>query len=81
MRTTAVRRRARALPGRAWRAGRLTVTGCVLYSAGPSPQQLYGRFTWKIDNFSEISKRELRSNVFEVGSYKWCVHSGASLPP
>jgi hypothetical protein len=40
--------------------------------AGPSPQQLYGRYTWKIDNFSEISKRELRSNVFEVGSYKWC---------
>ena len=35
---------------------------------------MYGKFTWKIENFSEISKRELRSNVFEVGGYKWCVH-------
>jgi hypothetical protein len=34
---------------------------------------LYGKFTWKIENFSEISKRELRSNVFEVGGMKWCV--------
>lgn len=34
---------------------------------------MYGKFTWKIENFSEISKRELRSNVFEVGGYKWCV--------
>lgn len=41
--------------------------------AGPSPSSLYGKFTWKIENFSEISKRELRSNVFEVGSYKWYI--------
>lgn len=40
--------------------------------AGPKPAALYGKFTWKIENFSEISKRELRSTVFEVGSYKWC---------
>lgn len=40
---------------------------------GLQPTDLYGKFTWKIENFSEISKRELRSNVFEVGSYKWCV--------
>ena len=46
--------------------------------AGPMPHELYGKFTWRIDNFSEISKRELRSTVFEVGSYKWC---GVPLPP
>ncbi|XP_026456358.1 TNF receptor-associated factor homolog 1a-like isoform X2 [Papaver somniferum] len=33
---------------------------------GPKPAELYGKFTWKIDNFSRISKRELRSNAFEV---------------
>lgn len=37
------------------------------------PYELFGKFTWKIENFSEISKRELRSAVFDVGSYKWCV--------
>ena len=40
-------------------------------AGSPAPMDLYGKFTWKIENFSEISKRELRSNVFEVGSYKW----------
>lgn len=39
----------------------------------PQPHGLYGKFTWKIENFSEISKRELRSTVFEVGSYKWYI--------
>eukprot|EP00232_Nephroselmis_pyriformis_P007884 CAMPEP_0182889078 /NCGR_PEP_ID=MMETSP0034_2-20130328/21819_1 /TAXON_ID=156128 /ORGANISM="Nephroselmis pyriformis, Strain CCMP717" /LENGTH=502 /DNA_ID=CAMNT_0025022547 /DNA_START=107 /DNA_END=1612 /DNA_ORIENTATION=+ len=39
----------------------------------PKPSDLYGKFTWKIENFSEISKRELRSNVFEVGNYKWYI--------
>jgi hypothetical protein len=43
----------------------------------PGARRRAGRFTWKIDTFSEISKRELRSNVFEVGSYKWC----AACPP
>ena len=38
------------------------------------PHELYGKFTWRIEDFSEINKRELRSNVFEVGSYKWCAH-------
>ena len=47
-------------------------------AAGPQPLDLYGKFTWKIENFSEISKRELRSNVFEVGNYKWCA---LALPP
>ena len=40
---------------------------------GVRPSDLYGKFTWKIENFSEISKRELRSNVFEVGEYKWYI--------
>lgn len=38
---------------------------------------MYGKFTWKIENFSTIAKRELRSNVFEVGGYKWCVSTVA----
>jgi len=37
------------------------------------PTDLYGKFTWKIEKFSEISKRELRSNVFEVGDYRWYI--------
>ncbi|XP_068649662.1 TNF receptor-associated factor homolog 1b-like isoform X2 [Aristolochia californica] len=40
---------------------------------GPKPSDLYGKFTWKIENFSQISKRELRSNAFEVGGYKWYI--------
>ncbi|XP_008794034.2 TNF receptor-associated factor homolog 1b isoform X2 [Phoenix dactylifera] len=40
---------------------------------GPKPSELYGRFTWKIENFSTINKRELRSNAFEVGGYKWYI--------
>ena len=40
-------------------------------SEGPS--ELYGKFTWKIENFNDITKRELRSSVFEVGSYKWYI--------
>ncbi|KAL3634513.1 hypothetical protein CASFOL_021567 [Castilleja foliolosa] len=37
---------------------------------GPKPSDLYGKHTWKIENFSQINKRELRSNAFEVGGYK-----------
>ncbi|XP_074334396.1 TNF receptor-associated factor homolog 1a-like isoform X1 [Apium graveolens] len=33
---------------------------------GQKPSELYGRYTWKIDKFSQINKRELRSNAFEV---------------
>ncbi|XP_063937021.1 TNF receptor-associated factor homolog 1a-like isoform X2 [Daucus carota subsp. sativus] len=40
---------------------------------GPKPSDLYGRYTWKIDKFSQINKRELRSNAFEVGGYKWYI--------
>lgn len=41
------------------------------HTASTNPGDLYGRFTWKIDKFSDINKRELRSNTFEVGNYKW----------
>ncbi|PIN15572.1 hypothetical protein CDL12_11778 [Handroanthus impetiginosus] len=40
---------------------------------GPKPSALYGKYTWKIDKFSQINKRELRSNAFEVGGYKWYI--------
>ncbi|XP_039040222.1 TNF receptor-associated factor homolog 1b-like isoform X2 [Hibiscus syriacus] len=40
---------------------------------GPKPSELYGKYTWKIENFSQINKRELRSNAFEVGGYKWYI--------
>lgn len=57
----------------------LTQSGCAPCSptrtVGARPNELFGKFTWKIENFSEISKRELRSNVFDVGSYKWCGRS------
>eukprot|EP00873_Tetraselmis_striata_P038610 jgi/Tetstr1/458874/TSEL_004382.t1 len=42
-------------------------------SVAAKPADLYGKFTWKIENFSDISKRELRSNIFEVGNYKWYI--------
>ncbi|KAI0498060.1 hypothetical protein KFK09_021301 [Dendrobium nobile] len=40
---------------------------------GPKPSELYGKFTWKIENFRQLNKRELRSNIFEVGGYKWYI--------
>nr|XP_004234033.1 TNF receptor-associated factor homolog 1b-like [Solanum lycopersicum]XP_019068293.1 TNF receptor-associated factor homolog 1b-like [Solanum lycopersicum] len=40
---------------------------------GPKPSELYGKYTWKIDKFSQINKRELRSNAFDVGGYKWYI--------
>ncbi|KAG7991862.1 hypothetical protein I3843_02G100000 [Carya illinoinensis] len=40
---------------------------------GPKPSELYGKYTWKIEKFSQINKRELRSNQFEVGGYKWYI--------
>ncbi|GMY27225.1 TNF receptor-associated factor homolog 1b isoform X1 [Fagus crenata] len=40
---------------------------------GLKPSELYGKYTWKIEKFSEINKRELRSNQFEVGGYKWYI--------
>ncbi|KAJ6321633.1 hypothetical protein OIU77_011663 [Salix suchowensis] len=40
---------------------------------GPKPSELYGKYTWKIEKFSQINKRELRSDAFEVGGYKWYI--------
>ncbi|WCJ23959.1 TRAF-like superfamily protein [Euphorbia peplus] len=40
---------------------------------GPKPSELFGKYTWKIEKFSQITKRELRSNAFEVGGYKWYI--------
>ncbi|KAI4317973.1 hypothetical protein L6164_025793 [Bauhinia variegata] len=40
---------------------------------GPKPSELYGKHTWKIEKFSQITKRELRSIAFEVGGYKWYI--------
>ncbi|XP_047946412.1 TNF receptor-associated factor homolog 1a-like isoform X1 [Salvia hispanica] len=40
---------------------------------GPKPSDLFGKYTWKIEKFSQINKRELRSNAFEVGGYKWYI--------
>ncbi|KZV53689.1 MATH domain-containing protein-like [Dorcoceras hygrometricum] len=40
---------------------------------GPKPSELYGKYTWKIYKFSQVNTRELRSNTFEVGGYKWYV--------
>ena len=73
-RRLASRRRKIAAPSRR----RLTRLPHASPSAGPQPTDLYGKFTWKIENFSEISKRELRSNVFEVGGMKWCVTNNTS---
>lgn len=41
------------------------------FHLGPKPSDLYGKYTWKIEKFSQVNKRELRSNAFEVGGYKW----------
>lgn len=41
------------------------------YLSGLKPFDLYGKYTWKIEKFSTINKRELKSSVFEVGGYKW----------
>ncbi|PIA45285.1 hypothetical protein AQUCO_01700669v1 [Aquilegia coerulea] len=41
--------------------------------SGKKPSELFGKFTWRIENFSQVNKRELRSNAFEVGGYKWYI--------
>ncbi|XP_073277089.1 TNF receptor-associated factor homolog 1a-like isoform X2 [Primulina huaijiensis] len=40
---------------------------------GPKPSGLYGKHTWKIEKFSQVNKREIRSNAFEIGGYKWYI--------
>ncbi|CAM8888448.1 unnamed protein product [Rhodiola kirilowii] len=37
------------------------------------PSEMYGKFTWKIEKFSQLSKKELKSEVFEVNGYKWYI--------
>lgn len=45
-----------------------------LVHVGKRPTELFGKFTWRIENFTSVgSKRELRSAQFDVGEYKWCV--------
>ncbi|TKW26437.2 hypothetical protein SEVIR_3G189900v4 [Setaria viridis] len=41
--------------------------------AGPKPSELFGRYTWKIENFSKEKKREMKSEPFEAGGYKWYI--------
>lgn len=38
-----------------------------------NPSKLYGTYTWKIGKFSEICKKEIRSNVFEIGGHQWYI--------
>ncbi|XP_035844175.1 TNF receptor-associated factor homolog 1a-like [Helianthus annuus] len=40
-------------------------------NCGREPSELYGMHEWTITMFSLINKRELRSNTFEIGGYKW----------
>ncbi|CAN8311205.1 unnamed protein product [Cochlearia groenlandica] len=40
---------------------------------GLRPSELFGKHKWKIEKFSEIKKRELRSSPFEAGGYKWYI--------
>ncbi|KAL1191307.1 TNF receptor-associated factor-like protein [Cardamine amara subsp. amara] len=39
---------------------------------GSNPSELYGTYTWKIEEFSKLTQ-ELYSNVFEVGGHKWSI--------
>jgi hypothetical protein len=38
---------------------------------GPKPSELFGRYTWRIENFSKEKKREMKSEPFEAGGFKW----------
>ncbi|GJM92962.1 hypothetical protein PR202_ga09471 [Eleusine coracana subsp. coracana] len=38
---------------------------------GPRPSDLFGRYTWRIENFSKEKNREMKSEPFEAGGYKW----------
>ncbi|CAO2194868.1 unnamed protein product [Urochloa humidicola] len=40
---------------------------------GPRPLDLFGRHTWRIENFSNEKKREMKSEPFEAGGYKWYI--------
>ncbi len=49
------------------------ISRCEMHGghAGPQPHELYAKYTWKIENFKDVQKRELRSTVFRVGDFKW----------
>ncbi|KAL5202795.1 hypothetical protein ABZP36_013747 [Zizania latifolia] len=40
---------------------------------GPKPSDLFGQHTWRIENFSKEKKREMKSEPFEAGGYKWYI--------
>ncbi|KAL5229108.1 hypothetical protein ABZP36_017373 [Zizania latifolia] len=40
---------------------------------GPRPSDLFGKHTWRIENFSKEKKREMKSDPFEAGGYKWYI--------
>ncbi|KQK10017.1 TNF receptor-associated factor homolog 1b isoform X2 [Brachypodium distachyon] len=40
---------------------------------GPGPSNLFGGHTWKIKNFSKEKKREMKSEPFEAGGFKWYI--------
>ncbi|AQK87122.1 TNF receptor-associated factor homolog 1a isoform X2 [Zea mays] len=40
---------------------------------GPKPSELFGHHTWRIENFSKEKKREMKSEPFEAGGYKWYI--------
>ncbi|XP_047072879.1 TNF receptor-associated factor homolog 1a-like [Lolium rigidum] len=40
---------------------------------GPGPSSLFGRHTWRIANFSKEKKREMKSEPFEAGGFKWYI--------
>ncbi|ONM37459.1 TRAF-like superfamily protein [Zea mays] len=46
---------------------------CISVFSGPRPSDLFGRYTWKIENFSKEKKREMKSEPFEAGGYKWYI--------
>lgn len=55
-----------------------TIATCSSYmddatTKGNDPHALYGSFTWKVPNFRDVSKRELKSSSFSVGPYKWYI--------
>ncbi|MCO5571925.1 hypothetical protein L7F22_025676 [Adiantum nelumboides] len=39
----------------------------------PADDPLFGKFTWRIENFSKINQRKFYSDTFTVGGYKWRV--------
>ncbi|KAL5205620.1 hypothetical protein ABZP36_033829 [Zizania latifolia] len=49
------------------------IPNSILPKQGPRPSELYGKFTWRIDNFSQINMRELQSISFDVGGNKWYI--------